>query len=80
MICIICHKEIKPDEKRFYSRQPGMQGMHHWFCYTVRVNEANERGAREIEVGIINTGITQSMVQMSTGDSMDSIYRVTHRI
>ncbi len=71
LICKKCGKEIKPKDRKFYSRQRGMTGWYHWNCYRVQVHDANEFGEREI----LYTGATQSMLQpMGSTEGMNSIF------
>ena len=39
MICIYCNKEIKEDERKYYSKQAGMQGLYHWNCFIIAAKE-----------------------------------------
>jgi len=49
MVCIYCRREIKDDERQYYSRQAGMKGLYHWDCFVEACRLANRAGANEIE-------------------------------
>lgn len=48
-LCTYCREEIKPGERRYYSRQAGMRGNYHWDCFVNACRQANRAGANEIE-------------------------------
>ena len=31
--CVLCKKEIKDGERRYYSRQKEIEGLSHWDCF-----------------------------------------------
>ncbi|MDP8237918.1 MAG: hypothetical protein P9X24_02400 [Candidatus Hatepunaea meridiana] len=49
MVCIYCRREIREDERQFYSRQAGMKGLYHWECFVEACRHANREGANFIE-------------------------------
>ena len=49
MICVFCRRDIREEERRYYSRQAGMKGHYHWECFVSACREANQAGAHEIE-------------------------------
>ncbi|HHE46968.1 MAG TPA: hypothetical protein ENL08_04615 [Bacteroidetes bacterium] len=57
MVCIYCRREIKDDERHYYSRQAGMKGLYHWECFVEACRLANKAGAHEIENVSVADGV-----------------------
>lgn len=57
MICVHCKKEVRPGERRYFSRQAGMKGLYHWDCFVAACRQANKLGAQEIETVAVSAGV-----------------------
>jgi hypothetical protein len=55
--CVLCRREIRDGQKKYYSRQAGMKGLYHWDCFVDACRQANKVGAQEIESMTINEQI-----------------------
>lgn len=61
--CCFCKKEIVVGERRYLSRQAGMQGLYHWECFVTACRETNRRGAGAVESALATTGFSDDMNQ-----------------
>ncbi len=57
MVCMYCRREIREEDRRYYSRQAGMKGHYHWQCFVDACHHANRVGAKEIESIAVSTGV-----------------------
>jgi len=57
MICNFCRRDIREDQRRYFSRQAGMKGYYHWECFVEACRQANRIGAQEIETIAVSTGV-----------------------
>ena len=64
LVCKGCTLPIEKNQKKFYSRQAGMQGWYHWDCYKVKVRDVNERGKKELTY----SGATESVISAAPPD------------
>lgn len=60
MVCMYCRREIRDEDRKFYSRQAGMKGHYHWECFLDACRQANRVGAKEIESIAVSTGVYDS--------------------
>ena len=65
MYCVYCRREIREDDRRFYSRQAGMKGLYHWECFVEACHQANRVGANEIENIVVSDNAFESYPAMS---------------
>ena len=56
MVCMYCRREIREEDRKYYSRQAGMKGHYHWECFVDACHHANRIGAKEIETIAVSTG------------------------
>ncbi len=68
MVCSFCRREIRDEDRRYYSRQAGMRGYYHWECFVDACRQANKVGAKEIETIAVSTGAYD---HFSTYDTVD---------
>ena len=64
LVCRGCGLLIEGGQKKFYSRQAGMQGWYHWSCYKVQVRNSNERGKKKL----VYSGATESAISADYPD------------
>ncbi len=57
MVCNFCRREIREEDRRYYSRQAGMKGYYHWECFVEACRQANKIGAKEIETIAVSSGV-----------------------
>jgi len=57
MQCVYCKKDIRDQERKYFSRQAGMKGLYHWDCFVSACRQANKVGAQEIETIAVSAGL-----------------------
>jgi len=61
LTCVMCRREVRDGQKKYYSRQAGMNGLYHWECFVEACRQANKIGAQEIESMTLNDQVFDSV-------------------